>query len=139
LKQGRKWGGAVRGATVVSVVNPEFKKFEGCTVGEIAQQRGQIPTTRFFDLAVADNLQVKFVVPRANTDSGAARRHGAGLAHACRPVRRRGAPGHAVRIRYPTYLLGYWVREKRALTLERAVQRITSSRRISSASGTAGG
>jgi N-acyl-D-aspartate/D-glutamate deacylase len=27
---------------------------------------------------------------------------------------------------YPTYLLGHWVREKRALTLERAVQRITS-------------
>jgi N-acyl-D-aspartate/D-glutamate deacylase len=27
---------------------------------------------------------------------------------------------------YPTYLLGHWVREKGTLTLERAVQRITS-------------
>jgi N-acyl-D-aspartate/D-glutamate deacylase len=27
---------------------------------------------------------------------------------------------------YTTYLLGHWVREKRALTLERAIQRITS-------------
>jgi N-acyl-D-aspartate/D-glutamate deacylase len=27
---------------------------------------------------------------------------------------------------YPTYLLAHWVREERALTLERAIQRITS-------------
>jgi N-acyl-D-amino-acid deacylase len=27
---------------------------------------------------------------------------------------------------YPTYLLGHWVREKRAFTLERAIQRMTS-------------
>jgi len=126
LKQGRKWGGAVRGATVVSVVNPEFKKFEGCTVGEIAQQRGQDPNDAFFDLAVADNLQVKFVVPRANTDP-------AQLADMVRDSRTlvglSDAGAHLDMLcesGYPTYLLGYWVREKRALTLERAVQRITS-------------
>jgi len=40
LKQGRKWSGAVRGTTVVAVVNPELKQYEGRTVGEIAQERG---------------------------------------------------------------------------------------------------
>ena len=68
LKQSRKWGGVVRNTTVVSVVNPDLKKYEGCTVGEIADERGQDPNDAFFDLAVADNLQIKFVVPRANTD-----------------------------------------------------------------------
>jgi len=126
LKQGRKWGGVVRSSTVVSVVNPELRKYEGRTVGEIADERGQDPNDAFFDLAVADNLQVKFVVPRANTDPEQ-------LADMVRDSRTliglSDAGAHLDMLcesGYPTYLLGHWVREKRALTLERAVQRITS-------------
>ncbi|HEX9686157.1 MAG TPA: amidohydrolase family protein [Burkholderiales bacterium] len=126
LKQGRKWGGVVRSSTVVSVVNPELRKYEGRTVGEIADECGQDPNDAFFDLAVADNLQVKFVVPRANTDPEQ-------LADMVRDSRTliglSDAGAHLDMLcesGYPTYLLGHWVREKRALTLERAVQRITS-------------
>ena len=126
LKQGRKWGGVVRSSTVVSVVNPELRKYESRTVGEIADERGQDPNDAFFDLAVADNLQVKFVVPRANTDPEQ-------LADMVRDSRTliglSDAGAHLDMLcesGYPTYLLGHWVREKRALTLERAVQRITS-------------
>ncbi len=126
LKLGRKWSGAVRGTTVVSVVNPELKSYEGRTVGEIAEERGQDPNDAFFDLAVADNLQVKFVVPRANTDP-------AQLADMMRDSRTliglSDAGAHLDMLcecGYPTYLLGHWVREKRTLTLERAIQRITS-------------
>jgi N-acyl-D-aspartate/D-glutamate deacylase len=126
LKQGRKWGGVVRSANVVSVVNPELAKYAGRTVGEIADERGQDPNDAFFDLAVADNLQVKFVVPRANTDPEQ-------LADMVRDSRTliglSDAGAHLDMLcesGYPTYLLGHWVREKRALSLERAIQRITS-------------
>jgi N-acyl-D-aspartate/D-glutamate deacylase len=79
----------------------------------------------FFDLAVEDNLQIKFVVPRANTDPAALAevlgdsRTMIGLSDAGAHLDMLCESG------YPTYLLGHWVREKRALTLERAVQRIT--------------
>jgi len=126
LKQGRKWTGAVRGTSVVSVVNPELKQYEGMTVGEIAEERGQDPNDTFFDLAVADNLQVKFVVPRANTDPGE-------LADMVKDPRTliglSDAGAHLDMLcecGYPTYFLGHWVREKRVLNLERAIQRITS-------------
>ncbi len=126
LKQGRKWSGAVRGTTVVSVVNPELRQYEGRTVGEIAQERDQDPNDVFFDLAVADNLQVKFVVPRANNDP-------AQLAEMMRDPRTliglSDAGAHLDMLcecGYPTYLLAHWVREQRTLTLERAIQRITS-------------
>jgi N-acyl-D-amino-acid deacylase len=126
LKLGRKWTGSVRGATVVSVVNPDLKQYEGSTVGEIADQRGQDPNDAFFDLAVADNLQVKFVVPRANNDPKQ-------LADMLRDSRTliglSDAGAHLDMLcesGYTTYMLGHWVREERALTLERAIQRITS-------------
>ena len=126
LKLGRKWTGSVRGATVVSVVNPDLKPYEGMTVGEIAEQRGQDPNDAFFDLTVADNLQVKFVVPRANNDPRQ-------LADMLRDPRTliglSDAGAHLDMLcesGYPTYFLGHWVREQRALTLEHAVQRITS-------------
>jgi N-acyl-D-aspartate/D-glutamate deacylase len=126
LKLGRKWTGSVRGATVVSVVNPELKQHEGATVGEIADHRGQDPNDAFFDLAVADNLQVKFVVPRANNDPRQ-------LADMVRDPRTliglSDAGAHLDMLcesGYPTYFLGHWVREKRVLSLEHAIQRITS-------------
>jgi N-acyl-D-aspartate/D-glutamate deacylase len=126
LKQGRKWAGVVRSSTVVSVVNPELRRYEGCTVGEIADERGQDPNDAFFDLAVADNLEIKFVVPRANTDPAA-------LAEMLNDSRTligiSDAGAHLDMLcesGYTTYLLGHWVREERALSLERAVQRITS-------------
>ncbi|MDB5923326.1 MAG: hypothetical protein JWN13_2262, partial [Betaproteobacteria bacterium] len=126
LKQGRKWATLAKNVIAVSVENPALKKYEGSTVGEIAQERNQDPNDVFFDLAVADNLQIKFVVPRANTDP-------AQLADMLKDSRTliglSDAGAHLDMLcesGYPTYLLGHWVREKRALTLERAIQRITS-------------
>jgi N-acyl-D-aspartate/D-glutamate deacylase len=126
LKLGRKWTGSVRGATVVSVTNPDLKTYEGSTVGEIADQRGQDPNDAFFDIAVADNLQVKFVVPRANNDPRQ-------LADMVRDPRAliglSDAGAHLDMLcesGYTTYFLGHWVRDQRALTLEHAVKRITS-------------
>lgn len=41
------------------------------TVGEVAKARNIDPDDVFFDIAVEDELQVKYVVPRANTDCAA--------------------------------------------------------------------
>jgi N-acyl-D-aspartate/D-glutamate deacylase len=109
----------------VSVVNPDLKKYEGCTVGEIADERGQDPNDAFFDLAVA-TISRSVRRARANTDPEQ-------LADMVRDSRTliglSDAGAHLDMLcecGYPTYLLAHWVREKRALSLERAVQRITS-------------
>ena len=126
LKLGRKWTNLARNAIVVSVENPALKQYEGSTVGQVAQERSQDPDDVFFDLAVEDNLQIKFVVPRANTDPAALAemigdtRTMIGLSDAGAHLDMLCESG------YTTYLLGHWVREARALTLERAIQRITS-------------
>ncbi len=126
LKLGRKWAGTAKGVIIVSVENPALKTYEGMTIGEVATARGKDPDDVFFDIAVEDQLQVKYVVPRANTDKAA-------LADALRDSRTliglSDAGAHLDMLcesGYTTYLLGHWVREEKALTLERAIQRITS-------------
>jgi N-acyl-D-amino-acid deacylase len=126
LKLGRKWAGLAQNATIVSVQNPALKPYEGMTVGEVAKARNRDPDDVFFDIAVEDQLQVKYVVPRANTDRAA-------LADALRDTRTMiglsDAGAHLDMLcesGYTTYLLGHWVREAKALSLERAIQRITS-------------
>ena len=124
LKQGRKWIG--KNVIIVGVENPALKALEGRTVGEVAQERGQDPNDVFFDITVADHLQTKFVMPRANTDP-------AELAERLNDPRTliglSDAGAHLDMLcesGYTTWMLAHWVREKRALTLERAVQRMTS-------------
>ena len=126
LKEGRKWANMAKSVIIVTVENPALKKFEGKTVGEVAAERGVDPNDAFFELVVEDNMQVKFVVPRANTDPAqladmvADSRTLIGLSDAGAHLDMLCECG------YPTYLLAHWVREKRVLSLERAVQRITS-------------
>jgi N-acyl-D-amino-acid deacylase len=126
LKLGRKWAGLAQNAIVVSVENPALKPYEGMSVGEIAKANNKEPDDVFFDIAVADQLQVKYVVPRANTDRAA-------LADVLRDSRTMiglsDAGAHLDMLcesGYTTYLLGHWVREQKALTLEQAIKRITS-------------
>jgi N-acyl-D-amino-acid deacylase len=126
LKLGRKWAGLAQNAVIVSVENPALKLYEGMSVGDIAKANNKEPDDVFFDIAVADQLQVKYVVPRANTDRAA-------LADALRDSRTMiglsDAGAHLDMLcesGYTTYLLGHWVREQKALTLEQAIKRITS-------------
>jgi N-acyl-D-amino-acid deacylase len=126
LKLGRKWTTLARNVIVVSVENPALKRYVGRTVGEIAEERGKDANDVFFDLTVEDNMQVKFVVPRANTDH-------AGIANLLKDNRvmigLSDAGAHLDMLcesGYTTYLLGHWVRDQKALTLEQAIKRITS-------------
>jgi N-acyl-D-aspartate/D-glutamate deacylase len=126
LKQGRKWTTLAGSVIVVSVENPALKQHEGSTVGQIAEKLGKDPNEAFFDLAVEDNLQVKFVVPRANTDHAGIGR----LLNDPRPMIGLSDAGAHVDMLcesgYTTWILGHWVRDERALTLEHAIKRITS-------------
>ena len=86
---------------------------------------GMLPTELMLDLAAHDNPPVRFRVPVVNFDEdeveeilqdpnvvlglGDGGAHLSQLCDAC----------------YPTYLLGHWVRERQALTLERAVHMLT--------------
>ena len=126
LKEGRKWATLARGVIVMTAENPSLKAYEGRTLGEIADERGQDPNDVFFDLAVADRLKIKFIVPRANTNPEELAqmlndsRTLIGLSDAGAHLDMLCESG------YTTYLLGHWVRDEAALTLQRAVQRITS-------------
>ena len=97
----------------------------GRLVEKIARERGMLPIELILDLAAHDNPPVRFRVPVVNFDEdeveeilqdpnvvlglGDGGAHLSQLCDAC----------------YPTYLLGRWVRERRALTLERAVHMLS--------------
>lgn len=126
LKLGRKWAGLAQNVTIVAVNNPALKPYEGMTIGEVARQRGEDADDTFFAIAVEDQLQVKYVVPRANTDKPAL---AAVLADSRTLIGLSDAGAHQDMLcesGYTTFLLGHWVREQKAMTLERAIQRITS-------------
>ena len=64
-------GGALLPLQSLMSVKPNvrtLKDLEGKTIGDIAQALNKDPDDVFFDIAVQDNLEVKYVVPRANTD-----------------------------------------------------------------------
>jgi N-acyl-D-amino-acid deacylase len=113
-------------AKVKEAVNPAMKAQEWMSVDEIARARGANPLDVFFDLAIEDSLELVYMMPlldineervaRKFSDSRTMIGISDGGAHV----------DMLCNAGYPTYLLGNFVREKQALSLERAVQRITS-------------
>ena len=104
---------------------PKNKSLQFKTIGEIAKLQGKRVIDAFLDLVVEEKLQTRFLLAESNIDDEALRRIltypnafiglGDGGAH----VQFHGGYG------YTTRLLGEWVREKQALTLEQAVKRLT--------------
>jgi N-acyl-D-amino-acid deacylase len=111
---------------VKEVSNPAMKPLEGKTVAEIAKQRGKDGVDTFLDLALEDDLQIQFTmalfnaneerIPELINDS----RVMVGLSDGGAHVDMLCDAG------YCTYLLGTWVRDKQAMSLERAIKRLTS-------------
>ena len=96
------------------------------TIAEAARERDVDPLEAFFDIAIEDGLATDFMIPLLDTDE-------------TRVARKFTDPRTMIGISdggahvdmlcnagYPTYLIGKYVRERRALGLERAIQRITS-------------
>ena len=111
---------------VKEVFNPAMKPLEGKTVAEIAKQRGRDGVDTFLDLGLEDDLRIQYTmalfnaneerIPELITDS----RVMVGLSDGGAHVDMLCDAG------YCTYLLGTWVRDRQAMSLERAIKRITS-------------
>jgi N-acyl-D-amino-acid deacylase len=106
--------------------NPELKRFEGLSVADIARAQGKDGVDALLDITLADGLDCEFTMSSYNTrvdrmaellnDPSILIGLGDGGAHL----------DMLCDSGYPTYLLGTWVRERGVLSLEQAVQRLTS-------------
>jgi N-acyl-D-aspartate/D-glutamate deacylase len=125
LKRPATFGNWAR-ITVHEVRNPALKHLEGRTVAEIAAAEGKDGVDALLDLTLADDLENEFTIASFNTridrmteilnDRSVLLGLGDGGAHL----------DMLCDSGYPTYVLGTWVRERAALTLEEAVRRMTS-------------
>jgi len=114
--------------TITEVANPELKSYENRSVAHLARERGK--AGREFEvmveLALEDNLEMWFSRPAFNIN---AERVGK-LINDSRTLIGLSDGGAHVNMLcdagYCTFLLGTWVRERQAMTLEYAVRRITS-------------
>ncbi len=112
--------------TVHEVRSSELKRYEGRTVAEIAAERGVDGVDALLDVTLEDDLENEFTVQSWNTradrmaellnDRSVLLGLGDGGAHL----------DMLCDSGYPTYVLGTWVRERRVLSLEEAVRRMTS-------------
>jgi N-acyl-D-aspartate/D-glutamate deacylase len=124
LKRPHLFQGRWNRVEVLEVSNPALKSCEGKSVTEIAYERHQDPLDTFFDLALEDGLNIQYTMQQHNEEGikqliGDSRTM-IGLSDGGAHVNMLCDAG------YCTYLLGTWVRERRALTLEQAIKRITS-------------
>ena len=112
--------------TVHEVKNPKLKPLEGRTVAEIAKERGVDGVDVLLDVTLEDDLDNEFTMQSFNTrvdrmveilrNKDMLLGLGDGGAHL----------DMLCDSGYPTYVLGTWVREHGALTVEEAVRRMTS-------------
>ncbi len=119
-EQMRRWHQVVISAC------PTDASLEERTVADVAQQRGVDPVDLVLDLALASDLEARFRVGIFNTNDDIVAEL---LAHPASMLGLSDAGAHASQLcdaGAPTTLLGKWVREKRALTIEEAVRRLTS-------------
>jgi N-acyl-D-aspartate/D-glutamate deacylase len=111
---------------VSEVQAPHLERFTGQTIAAIARQQNKDGVDALLDLAIEDELRTEFALAFLNTNQH-------GVAELLR------TPGTLLGLSdggahlgvlcdagYATYLLGHWVRERKALTLEHAIMRLTA-------------
>ena len=126
MERRRIFRGQWRRITVRDAAGEETRALSGKSVAEIAEARGKDPADVILDIALADGLETLFDFPVMNQDPEGVRplvtdpRFLIGLSDGGAHVDQLCDAGYA------TYLLGKWVRERQALTLEEGVRRLTS-------------
>jgi len=125
LKRPASFGNWAR-ITLHEVKSAHLKKYEGKTVAEIAAEQGKDGVDALLDITLEDDLENEFTIQSYNNrvdrmaeilnDRSVLLGLGDGGAHL----------DMLCDSGYPTYVLGVWVRERKVLTLEEAVRRMTS-------------
>jgi N-acyl-D-amino-acid deacylase len=124
--------GGGEGILVVSVFNPELRKYEGLTLAQIGKQLGKDPRDVAMDIVAADrglSRAVNFVM--SEDDVRAALKHplvSIGTDSAAKAEDGPLAPSKSHPRGWGTFprILGKYVRDERLLTLEEAIRKMTS-------------
>jgi N-acyl-D-aspartate/D-glutamate deacylase len=112
---------------VKRVIKAQLARFTGKSVVEMARETGKDVIDAFLDLALEDDFKTEFMSATMNTDAGSVAEifmHPSavlGLSDAGAHVTQFSEAGQT------SQLLGHWVRERQALSLEAAVRLITSA------------
>lgn len=105
---------------------PQDPSLDERPVRDVAAERGVDPVDLALDLALASDLEARFRVAVANYDEDEVEEL---LQHPGTVLGLSDAGAHANQLCdacFSTHLLGHWVREREALTLEQAVRMLTS-------------
>jgi N-acyl-D-aspartate/D-glutamate deacylase len=121
------FSGDVAPLRVKAAQRPDLKRFDGRSVVEMAREVGKDSIDAFFDLALEDDLRTEFLTATMNTDAEAVAEI---FMHPTAVLGLSDAGAHVTLFSeagQTSQLLGHWVRERRALSLEAAVRLITSA------------
>ena len=111
---------------VVETVKRANAHFEHRTLAELARASGRDPIDIWFDLALDEDLATIFIAQTLNSDELALEKM---LRHPASLVSLSDAGAHLTFFNdagYGLHLLGHWVRDLGVLTLQEAVQKLTS-------------
>jgi len=121
------FNGNVAPLRVKRVFKPELQGFAGKNVVEVARDMGKDVIDTFLDLALEDDFRTEFIAATMNTDAGAVAEI---FMHPTAVLGLSDAGAHITMFSeagQTSQLLGHWVRERRALSLEAAVHLITGA------------
>ncbi len=111
---------------VNQVENPALKQHEGKTVAQLARETGKDGVDAMIDFAISDNLGTEFTAAILNTNREGVLKN---LNNPNLMIGLADGGAHVAQLcdaGYPTYLLGTWVRERKAIPLELAVHKLTA-------------
>ncbi|HVK85299.1 MAG TPA: amidohydrolase family protein [Kofleriaceae bacterium] len=110
---------------IAAVKRPDLQRHIGRVIGEVAREENKHPLDTFLDLTLADDLEALYQFESSNLDRDVVRsllqepRFMLGISDAGAHI------DQICDMRYPTVLLGDWVREGQALSLEQAIWKLT--------------
>jgi len=98
------------------------KPLQGKSIAEIAKARGKDVFDTFLDLSLEEDLDTQFLTPLANGDEAAVDKI-INYPHSLVSLSDGGAHVQFIcDTAYPSYLLGHWVRENKAMSLAKAIK-----------------
>ena len=112
--------------TIMTVTRPEHQSLVGKTIGQLAAESGRDPFDVFLDFGLDGELDAMFDCKLFNTDESEVRRL---LRHPNAAVALSDAGAHLSFLcdaGFGLHLFGHWARDRKDLTLEEAVKRVTS-------------